>query len=65
MPCHEHGIKFEGFHEESIDDDALAEGPAAEMRERSASPSGESEETKVFDIVNKNKNEKNKSVFFI
>lgn len=65
MPCHEHGVKLEGFHEESIDGDAFAEGPAAEMRERSASPSGESEETKVFNIVNKNENEKNKCVFFI
>lgn len=59
MPCHEHGVELDGFHEDNIEEDAFA-GPAAEIRERRASPSGDSEETKVFDMVKKYKNEKNK-----
>lgn len=52
MPCHEHGVKLDGFHEERIEDDSLAEGSAEERRERRACPSGEREVTsKVLFMV--------------
>ena len=46
MPCQEHGVLLFGFHEERIDEDAFADGSAADRRDRRASPSGESEKTK-------------------
>ena len=47
MPCHEHGVWLDGFHEERIDEDAFADGPAAEIRERRVSPSEDREATKI------------------
>lgn len=52
MPCHEHGFGLDGFHEERMEEDALAEGSQEERRERRACPSGEREVTsKVFVVV--------------
>lgn len=51
MPCHVHGVGLDGFQEERIEDDALAEGSAAERRERRACPSGEREVTSNFFVI--------------
>jgi hypothetical protein len=45
MPCHEHGVGLDGFHEERTEEDALKEGSVVERRERRAFPSAEREET--------------------
>lgn len=58
MPCHEHGVGWEGFHVGSMEDgDAML---AAAMRERRAWPSGEREEMKevVKDKKNNDKKER-------
>ena len=53
MPCQEHGVRPDGFHEERIDEDAFADGSVAEIRERRASPSEDREATKnVLVMVN-------------
>jgi hypothetical protein len=53
MPCQEHGVRLDGFHEERIDEDAFADGSAAEIRERRASPSEDREATtNVLVMVN-------------
>lgn len=45
MPCQVHGVGLDGFHVERMEEEALAEGSAAESRERRACPSGEREVT--------------------
>lgn len=55
MPCHEHGVGLDGFQVERTDEDAFADGSAAERRERSACPSGDREATRfVLVVVNIN-----------
>lgn len=39
MPCHEHGVRLEGSHEDRIEEDNLDEGSVAARRERRACPS--------------------------
>ena len=61
MPCQEHGVWLFGFHEERIDEDAFADGSAADKRERRASPSDERELTKsVLVMAMLKRNRKNK-----
>lgn len=46
IPCHEHGVWLDGFHEESTKGDCFAG-----RRERRAWPSGDREETKVSLVI--------------
>lgn len=67
MPCHEHGVWLDGFHEESIDDeDDLGDGLVS--KERRACPSGEREVTGTVALNQKkkkhNKNEREMVLVF-
>lgn len=67
MPCHEHGVGLDGFHEERIDEDAFADWSAAEIRERRASPSEDRETTKnvLVLVIIITKNEQNKREWWL
>lgn len=59
IPCHEQGVKFDGFQEQRIGD--LELGSEDERRERRAMPSGEREVTSSgATVVHKRKKNKNR-----
>lgn len=52
IPCHEHGVELDGFHEERTEEVSLTE----DRRERSASPSEDRDEEEEKQRVKQNKN---------